>query len=99
MSRRESGFSLIEVLVAILLLAIGALAAVMLQRRSTIANQASSSREVAGALARQLLERIERVPFPATSGTYAGCLDDTAGAFVAPCAAVSPEANPLNRQG
>ena len=97
--RHSRGFSLIEVLVAVLLLAIGALAAVTIQRSSAKANQASSNREIAGALARQLLERVERMPYPISGGTYNGCLNDTGTSYVDPCAAVSPEGNPLSKDG
>ena len=98
--RLASGFTLIEVLVAIVILTVGALAAIKIQRDSTMANQSALNREVAGALARQLLERIERVPFPDPpgGGTYANCLADTLGAYVVPCAALSP-GNPLDPQG
>ncbi len=94
------GFTLVEVLVSIVLLSIGALAAVQIQRYSTMANQSALNREVAGALARQLLESVERVPFPdpPDGGTFAGCLDDTGASYVSPCAALSP-ANPLSPQG
>lgn len=98
--KREGGFSLIEVLVSIVILAIGAFAAVQIQRTSTMSNQAALNREVASALARQLLETLERVPYPDPpgGGTFANCLNDTTGAFVNPCAAVTPP-NPLTPQG
>jgi type IV pilus modification protein PilV len=93
------GLSLIEVLVAILLIAVGGLTAASVQRQSTMSNQTARNREIASALARQLLERLERVPYPIDAGTtYAGCLNDTGANYVAPCAALSPN-NPLTPQG
>ena len=93
------GLSIVEVLVAVVLIAVGALAAIVVQRTSVKENQRSYSREVAASLARQLLETVESLSYEPTSGTFANCLNATASAttFVAPCSALSPS-NPLNAQ-
>jgi Tfp pilus assembly protein PilV len=95
-----SGISIIEVLVSVSLIAVGALAAIVVQRASTKENQRSYSREVAASLARQLLESVESLSYEPTTGTFANCLNATASAttFVDSCAALSPS-NPLNAQG
>jgi Tfp pilus assembly protein PilV len=94
-----AGISLIEVLVGLTLLVVGAFATIAMQRGSIRENDTVENRAVATALARQLLEAIERVPYdPAAGSTYAGCLGTTGGSFVDPCAALSP-ANPLNALG
>jgi len=94
------GISIIEVLVGTVLIAVGALAAIGVQRASVKENQESYSRAVAASLARQLLEAVDGMSYEPTAGTFANCLNTTASAttFVNPCAALSP-ANPLNAQG
>ena len=95
-----AGISILEMLVAVLIIAVGALAAIVVQRNGTMENQHTYSREVAASLARQLLEETDSLSYEPTSGTYANCLNATASAntFVNPCAALSA-ANPLNAQG
>jgi prepilin-type N-terminal cleavage/methylation domain-containing protein len=94
------GLSIVELLVAVVLIAVGALAAIVVQRTSVKENQRIYSREVAASLARQLLESVESLSYEPTSGTFANCLNATASAatFVAPCSALS-FSNPLNAQG
>lgn len=87
-----SGFSLIEVLIAVLIFAIGGLAAAQLQLSSTRSNQGAANGQIATNLARQLLEAVEAAAY-----THAG-LAATGGSFVNPNAAFSPS-NPLNAQG
>jgi Tfp pilus assembly protein PilV len=96
----NQGSSIIEVLVGVVLVAVGALAAVVMQRASVKENQRTYSRETAVSLARQLLEAVESLSYEPSSGTFANCLNATASAttFVDPCSALSP-ANPLNAQG
>ena len=91
--------SSVEVLVAILLITIGALGAIVVQRAGVKENQRTYSREVAASLARQLLEAVDSVSYEPTAGTYANCLNATASAntFANPCAALSAS-NPLNAQ-
>lgn len=86
-----AGFGLIEVLVAVLLFAVGGLAVAQLQLASTRANQAAANRQAATNLARQLLESVE-------SAAYAHAGLAATGGFVAPPAAFSP-ANPLSASG
>lgn len=99
-SSTDGGLSIIEVLVAIVLIAVGALAAIVVQRTSIKENQRTYSREVAASLARQLLESVDSVSYEPTSGTFAGCLNATGSTstFVDPCAALSAS-NPVNAQG
>jgi Tfp pilus assembly protein PilV len=94
------GISILEVLVSVVLIAVGALAAIVIQRTSIKENQRTYSREVAASLARQLLESVESLSYEPTAGTFANCLNATASSttFVNPCAALGP-ANPLNAQG
>ena len=94
------GISIVEVLAAVVLISVGALAALVVQRASVKENQRTYSREAASSLARRLLESVESLSYEPTSGTFANCLNGTASAttFVTPCSAVSPS-NPLNAQG
>ena len=87
------GFSLIEVVVAILILMVGALAAATMQLTSTKANQAANNRQIAANLARQLLEAAE-----ARSYAHAD-LNATGTSFVPPPNALNGGANPINAQG
>jgi Tfp pilus assembly protein PilV len=93
------GSSIIEALVGVVLIAVGALAAIVMQRTSVKENQRTYSRQVAASLARELLESVESLSYEPTSGIFANCLNATASAtmFVDPCSALSP-ANPLNAQ-
>jgi prepilin-type N-terminal cleavage/methylation domain-containing protein len=90
----RGGFSLVEMLVAMLLITIGGLAGVVVVRSGVREDQRAYSREVAAALAKQLLEGVD-----ALSYTDA-CLTATGGAttYATPCNTLSP-ANPLNAQG
>jgi Tfp pilus assembly protein PilV len=94
------GTSIIEALVAVVLIAIGALAAIVMQRASVKEDQRTYSRQIAASLSRKLLESVESLSYEPTSGTFANCLDATASAttFVDPCSALSA-GNPLNAQG
>ncbi len=93
------GMSILEVLVALVVVSVGALGAVVVQRAGVKENQRTYSREVAASLARQLLEEVDSLSYQPTTGTYANCLNATASAntFANPCAALSA-ANPLNAQ-
>ena len=88
----ESGLSLVELLVAVLLLAIGALGAVTMQRTAVQSNQAAYSREVAVSLVRQLLEATKNMSDDDPR------LASTDGAFATPPSSLSP-ANPLDLEG
>jgi Tfp pilus assembly protein PilV len=94
------GSSIVEALVGVVLIAVGALAAIVMQRTSVKEDQRTYSRQVAASLARKLLESVESLSYEPTSGTFANCLNATASAttFVDPCLALSV-ANPLNAQG
>lgn len=88
-----SGFSLIEVLVAVLIFAIGALAVAQLQLSATKQTQAAANRQIATNLARQLLEAVEAATY-----TDAGLVATGGTDFINPPASFSPT-NPLNSQG
>jgi Tfp pilus assembly protein PilV len=94
------GSSIIEALVGVVLIAVGALGAIVMQRASVKEDQRTYSRQIAASLARELLESVESLSYEPTSGTFANCLNATASAttFVDPCSALSP-ANPLNARG
>ena len=98
--KRRAGISILEVLVALVVISIGALGAFVVQRAGVKENQRTYSREVAASLARQLLEEVDSLTYQPTSGTFANCLNDTspANTFVNPCAALSAT-NPLNALG
>ena len=80
--RPPGGFSLVEVLVASLLLTIGALAAVTMQRTAVKGDQSAFSKELAVSLAGQLLEATKNLAYKDDR------LDDTAGAWAAPDASL-----------
>ena len=89
---RQKGLSLIETVVAILILSVGALAAATMQVTSTKANQAANNRQVAANLARQLLEAAE-------ARSYIHADLTTTGGFVAPPSALNGGSNPINAEG
>jgi len=89
----ERGIALIEVIVAVILFALGGLAAASLQLGSTKANQAASNRQIGANLARQLLEAVEALPY-----SHAALAPTGGTGFIDPPVAVSP-ANPLNADG
>lgn len=98
-SRKERGFSLVELLVAVTLLVVGALAAVVMQRAGLKTNNDTHSAQAAIGLARQLLEAVDRVPYSPPNGTpFVNCLNTTGTSYVNPCTALSP-ANPLTALG
>lgn len=69
---RQTGFSMIEVLVTLLLVAIGVLGMVALQGRTIAYTQDSVQRNTAAMLANDLIELMRATPtgFPASSGFY-----------------------------
>ena len=89
----EAGISLVEILVAVVLVAIGSLAAVKMQQQGTKSNQASYSREGAASLARQLLETVDSLSYGSA------CLNDTGAGYVNPCNGLGLATNPIDAQG
>jgi type IV pilus modification protein PilV len=85
------GFSIVEMLVAVLLISIGSLAALTMQRAAVKQNNLTDARETAAWLARQLIENTRMLRY------YDASLATTNG-FQDPPAAVSPT-NPLNALG
>lgn len=69
---RQSAFSMIEVLVTIVLISVGVLGMVALQARTVQYTQDSAQRNVAAALANDLVELMRAMPsgLPASSGFY-----------------------------
>ncbi len=70
--RRQSGFSMIEVLVTLVLISVGVLGMVALQARTIQYTQDSAQRNVAATLANDLVELMRAMPsgLPASSGFY-----------------------------
>ena len=89
---RQQGLSLIETVVAILVLSVGALAAATMQLTSTKANQAANNRQIAANLARQLLEAAE-------ARAYAHADLSATGGFVNPPTSLNGGSNPLDANG
>jgi prepilin-type N-terminal cleavage/methylation domain-containing protein len=87
----DDGFTLIELTVAILILTVGSLAAVVMQRTAVARSNGTSAQLAAVELARDLVEqaRILKYADPALAAT---------GGFVSPPSTLSP-ANPLDPQG
>ena len=89
-----SGFSLIELLVAVVLIIVGSLAAITMQRTAVKQNNLTHDRQIAGWLARQLVEKAREMRYADPSLA----LTTPANTFVNPPAAISP-ANNLNELG
>ena len=91
---REGGLTIVELLVAILLMTVGSLAAVTMQRAAVKQNNLTNDRETAAWLARQLIEKTRVLRYADTS------LANTspANTFVDPPSAVSPT-KPLDALG
>ena len=85
------GFSIVELLVAVVLIVIGCLAALTMQRAAVKQNNLTDARETAAWLARQLVEKARITRYTDAS------LATTTG-FQNPPTAISP-ANPLNALG
>ncbi|MEA2624182.1 MAG: hypothetical protein QOD06_227 [Candidatus Binatota bacterium] len=87
----EQGYSLIEALAAVGLLAVGTLAVVPMQRAAITGNRTTFSEQVAVSLASQLLEQARDLAF---KDTRLAATD----AYVAPASTLSP-ASPLTDTG
>lgn len=85
--RREAGFSLIEVLVAIFILAIGVLGAAALQMNALKFNQTASVRSQATFLAYEIVDRMRANRAQALAGSYdlALAADDPNCGAIASC--------------
>ena len=85
-SNSLSGFSLIELLVAVMLIIVGSIATLTMQRAAVKQNNLTRDREVAAWLARQLVETVRRM-------RYADTNLNTTNGFVAVPAAVLASTN------
>jgi len=88
------GFSLIELLVALMLIIIGSLAAVTMQRTAVKQGNLTRDRQVAAWLARQLVERVRQMRYADPSLA----ITSPTNTFVNPPSGISP-ANNLNEFG
>ena len=87
----EGGFSIVELLVAVLLIVIGSLATLTMQRAAVKQNNLTRDREVASWLARQVVEKVRQM-------RYADSNLATTNGFVTVPSAVLPSTN-LNQLG
>ncbi len=85
------GFSLLEMLFAVVVLAVGSLSVITMHRVAVTENQAAHSAQTAVALAGQLLETTHALQ-------YKDSRLAATGGYVAPASTLSP-ANPLNPAG
>jgi prepilin-type N-terminal cleavage/methylation domain-containing protein len=72
----STGFSLIELLVAIVLIAVGSLATMTMQRAAVKKNNLTDTRQTAAQLAREILETVRQTNYVSTN------LNTTSGSFV-----------------
>ena len=91
----STGFSLIELLVAIVLISIGSLATITMQQTAVKKNNLTDTRQTAAQLAREILETVRQTNFVSTD------LNTTSGSFVTLTAVSRPgliqgTANPGN---
>jgi type IV pilus modification protein PilV len=80
----RGGFSLIELLVAIVLIAVGALATLAMQRVAVKKNNLTDTRQIAAQLARQILEAVRQTNSVSTN------LNTTSGSFITLSGATRP---------
>ena len=78
------GFSLIELLVAIVLIALGSLATITMQQTAVKKNNLTDTRQIAAQLARELLETARQTNFVSTN------LNTTSGSFITLSGATRP---------
>jgi type IV pilus modification protein PilV len=82
--RSPGGFSLIELLVAIVLIALGSLATITMQQTAVKKNNLTDTRQIAAQLARELLETARQTNFVSTN------LNTTSGSFITLSGATRP---------
>jgi type IV pilus modification protein PilV len=82
--RAPSGFSLIELLVAIVLIAVGSLATITMQQVAVKKNNLTDTRQTAAQLAREILETVRRTNYVSTD------LNTTSGSFITLSGATRP---------
>lgn len=84
--RRQRGATLLEVLVAVLLMSFGVLALAGMQAYSVVAQKNAANRASAGALAAELAELVRLNPLALAQGNYDVVLMGTAGLPIVPAA-------------
>jgi type IV pilus modification protein PilV len=82
--RAPGGFSLIELLVAIVLIAVGALATMTMQQTAVKKNNLTDTRQTAAQLARQILETVRQTNYVSAN------LNTTSGSFITLSGATRP---------
>lgn len=87
--RSAAGFSLLEILIAVVVLSIGVLGMASLQFASLRSNQQSYQRSQATALVSSLLDRMRANQAVAATGAYALAVSTTPTAVTTDCATVS----------
>lgn len=86
MIKRQQGFNLIEILIAVVILAVGLLGIAGLQLTGVRANQGSYYRSQASAILMDMAERIHANRGAAAGGGYAGFVSGACAAPAATCA-------------
>jgi type IV pilus modification protein PilV len=82
--RSLGGFSLIELLVAIVLIAVGSLATITMQQTAVKKNSLTDTRQTAAQLAREILETVRQTNYVSTD------LNTTSGSFITLSGATRP---------
>jgi type IV pilus modification protein PilV len=82
--RSPSGFSLIELLVAIVLIAVGSLATITMQQMAVKKNNLTDTRQTAAQLTREILETVRQTNYISTN------LNTTSGNFITLSAGTRP---------
>src|SRR5256885_16440515 len=86
--RAQRGFSLVELLVAVVLILVGSIATLRMQRTAVKQNNLTDNRETAAWLARQLVEKVHLMRY-----ADANLANTSPNTFVDPPTAVSPANN------
>ena len=68
--RSRGGFSLIELLVAIVLIAVGSLATITMQQTAVKKNNLTDTRQTAAQLAREILETVRQTNYVSSEFEY-----------------------------
>ncbi len=88
-NKKENGFTLLEVLIAMVILAIGLLGMAQLQVLSLRNNTSAYQRSIASWMAHDMIERIRSNPQEAYDGSYDSDLTDLQAGSVTDCTAAT----------